>query len=169
MSSFAAGLLLDAPPVIVKHDLLWKLELLSRDYERVRALREHLEHGGSPPQVLRALVEQRVLDERVAEHLLHAWASPSPWLGDSSALIVEKLRESFLHVRRGGPYLSGLWIMGFPSVRAFVAPTPEAVYLFVLTPFPPAGWALGKRELDPTFASVLRAARDRIEALLAGN
>ena len=74
-----------------------------------------------------------------------------------------------LQVRPGGPYLSAWWIMGpFPQVRAFVFPTREGIYFFVAT-FPlPAGTLGFKARFDGTLESRLRAARDRIDAMLAG-
>jgi hypothetical protein len=156
-------------PIITRHHILNELERISRDYEETMVFREFLESGPNSDQLLNWLYEHNVMDEKLRDSVRRKWGPVEGWLGDIHQHGVEKFREAFLWVGRGGPYLSahlGIGMLPFPSFRIIVHPTPHAVHMLAMCPRLPPSLVQNRAVNDPTFQSYLRGARDSISGLL---
>ncbi len=153
-------------PIITKHHILNELERISRDYEETVAFREFLEGGPTSDQLLTYMHEHGVMDEKLTASVRRKWGPDEGWLGDIHQHGVEKFREAFSWVGRGGPYLSAHLLIGFPVFRIIVHPTPAVVHMLAMCPRLPAKLVQNRAVNDPTFQSYLRSARDSISGLL---
>lgn len=153
-------------PIITRHHILNELERISRDYEETLAFRELLESGPTSDQLLTFLHEHNVMDEKLTASVRRKWGPAEGWLGDIHQHGVEKFREAFSWIGRGGPYLSAYLLIGFPGFRIIVHPTPDVVYMLAMCPALPSQLVQNRAVNDPTFQSYLRSARDSISRLL---
>jgi hypothetical protein len=153
-------------PILTRHHILDELERISRDYAETLAFREFLDGGPTSEELLAYLHEHDVMDEKLTASVRLKWGPEEGWLGDIHQHGVEKFKEAFSWVGRGGPYLSAHLLIGFPDFRIIVHPTPNVVHMLAMCPRLPPKLVQNRAVNDPTFQSYLRGARDSISGLL---
>ncbi len=153
-------------PIIVRHHILCELERISRDYQETVAFREFLDTQPTSDQLLTWFHQHDVMDEKLRDSVRRKWGPAEGWLGDIHQHGIEKFKEAFSWVGRGGPYLSAHLLIGFPGFRIIVHPTPAAVHMLAMCPPLPRKLVQNRAVNDPTFQSYLRGARDSISGLL---
>jgi hypothetical protein len=153
-------------PIITRHHILTELERMSRDYEETLAFRTFLDGGPTSDELLTYLFEHNVMDEKLTASVRRKWGPAEGWLGDIHQHGVDKFKEAFFAVGRGGPYLSAHLLIGFPEFRILVYPTSAAIHMLAMCPALPRTLVQNRAVNDPTFQSYLRGARDSIAGLL---
>ncbi len=146
-------------PVIVKHEILARLEELSHDYDKVCSMRNRLKNGAPAEELAESAVQNRVCSREVADKMLRFWANVGDggWFGEIMEEVHDKFLEAANLIGPDGPYLSAWWILGVTDrFRLAVFSTRESVFLILLTPHLTPDQHLAKREWDPSLDRLIR-------------
>jgi hypothetical protein len=160
-------------PIMLKHPILERIDAISRDAEKVAAMRDLLHGNADACALADVAVRHGIVSRPLADQMLRTWANVGGggWLGD----ILQELRRGVLAAAdvllASRCEMSSWWVMGLTTdFRIVLAPSDDRLLLFMSTPKIPPILGAAKNDplaLDPGFRPLLIRLRAEVDGLLA--